>query len=134
MLKTARIVISAKGRDNGKIFHITEAPTALQEDFALRVFFAALNAGAEIPEGVAEMGIPGLMQMGYKGLSLIPYDKMKPLLEEMMTLITYQPDRDKPEMTRPLGWDGDIEELTTRLLLRKEIFKLHTSFFTDAAE
>lgn len=134
MLKSIKVTVSKAGRDNGKIFIITEAPVAKQEDFALRVFFAALNAGAEIPEGVAGMGIPGLIEMGYKGLSLIPYEKMKPLLDEMMVCVTYQPDPTKPEMVRGLGYDGDIEEISTMLFLRKEIFNLHTGFFTPAVE
>lgn len=132
-LKTAVITISAKGRDHGKIFHITEKPAAVTEEFAMRVLFAALNAGAEVPDDVAQMGMAGLVQMGVKAFALIPYDKLQPLFAEMMECVMYQPDKTKPEILRAPTFDGDIEEVGTRLLLRKEIFKLHTDFFTAAA-
>lgn len=133
-LKKITVVVSKEGRDKAKHFIITEAPPAIQEDFAMRVFFAALNAGAEIPDGVAEMGVPGLMAMGFKGLSLIPYERMKPLFAEMLSCVEYQPDPSKP-IFRSLanGYDGDVEELSTLLMLRKEVFYLHASF-TQAAD
>lgn len=122
------VKIDAKNRDQGKEYLITEASTDQTESWAMRAILAAMNAGAEIPQDVADAGLAGIVQLGIKGISLIPYEAAKPLFDEMMTCVQYKV---KDGITRPLGMDGDIEEVSTKLLLRKEIIKLHTSFFTD---
>ena len=126
--KQITIKIDADNRDNGKEFLITEASTDETESWAIRAILAAMNAGAEIPQEVADSGLAGIVQLGVKGLSLIPYEAAKPLLDQMMDCVQYKV---KGGVTRPLGLDGDIEEVSTKLRLRKEIISLHTGFFTD---
>ena len=126
--KQITVTIDAKNRDNGKEFIITEASTDQTESWAIRAILAAMNAGAEIPQEVADAGLAGIVQMGINGLALIPYEKAKPLLDEMMDCVQYKV---KNGITRPLGLDGDIEEVSTKMRLRKEIIALHTSFFIE---
>lgn len=128
--KEQLITISADGRDKGKQFQLTEADTFATEAWCARAIFAAMNAGVDIPENIASAGLAGVMSLGLKGLQRIPYDVAKPLLDEMLTCVKYKV---AGGVTRDLGYDGDIEEMTTLLRLRKEIVQLHTGFFTDAA-
>ena len=58
----------------------------------------------------------------------IPFDAAKPLLDEMMGCVQIVPSAN---IKRPLIED-DIEEVKTRLLIRKAIWDLHMDFFLDA--
>lgn len=127
--KTATVTIETEGRDKGKVFIITEADPQTTEDFCARLIMAALNAGAEIPEGIAGMGLAGVVMMGANAFSLIPYEKLKPLMVEMMTCVQYQTS---PGVVRIPNMDGDIEEVGTLLTLRKAVRDVHTDFFTVA--
>lgn len=126
--KTALVTIDARGRDKGKVFVLTELATADSEEWAGRALFALLNSGVEIPDNIAEAGLAGLMAMGIKAITKLPFDTAKPLLDKMMECVQIQPS---PTVVRALVPD-DIEEVSTMFRLRKEIWNLHTSFFTDA--
>ncbi len=45
----------------------------------------------------------------------------------MFTCIKIIPSPDKPDVTRAL-LESDIEEVMTRVLLRREVWELHTGF------
>ena len=126
--KQATVKIETQGRDFGKVFVITELSASAAEDWAARALFAALNAGVEIPDNIAGAGLAGVASLGVAALTRLPFDSAKPLLDEMFTCVQIQPS---PSVTRGLIED-DIEEVATRLRLRKEVFNLHMSFFTDA--
>ena len=115
------------GRDKGKSFLITEMAASQAESWAIRVILAVGNAGIEIPDGLASQGMAGLMAVGYMNLLKIPYEAAKPLLEEMMGCVQYAPS---VTVKRPLIED-DIEEVTTRLSIRKAVWNLHMDFFLD---
>ena len=129
-LKTLTVTIDHKGRDKGKQYVLTEMSADRAEAWALQLMFAAMNAGVEIPEDIMYAGLAGVVELGFKGLARIPYDAAKPLLDEMMDCVQYKV---AGGVTRPLGLEGDIEEVATRLYLRKEVMKLHISFFLDDA-
>jgi len=118
------------GRDKGKQFHITEMSASQAESWAFRVLLAIGNAGIEVPEGLAEQGMAGLMAVGYMNLLKIPYEAAKPLLDEMMSCVQIVPSAG---IKRPLIED-DIEEVTTRLQLRKAVWNLHMDFFLDVGQ
>lgn len=128
--KVATITIDAKGRDTGKVFVLTELSPVASEKWATRALFAMLNAGVDIPENIAAAGLAGIAAMGIGALTKMPYESAEPLLDDMMQCIQIRPS---PTITRNLI-DDDIEEVSTLLTLRKEIFNLHMSFFTDGAE
>lgn len=127
-LKEQIVTITAAGRDKGKQYLITEADPFRTEAWCTRAMFAAMNAGVDIPENIANAGLAGVVALGAKALGLVPYDAAKPLLDEMLTCVQYKV---AGGVTRPLGFDGDIEEVSTILFLRKEIVTLHTDFFTE---
>ena len=116
------------GRDKGKVYKITEMPASQGERWAIRLFFALGKAGIETPEDIASKGMAGLFAIGLMALPLIAFEDAEPLLEEMMACV----HRVESAVTRQLVED-DIEEISTRLSLRKATFELHVGFFASAA-
>ncbi len=115
------------GRDHGKMFLLTEMSAAKAEEWALRALLALTNAGAEIPDDSA--GIAGLAAAGFEALNKLTFAQVKPLLDEMFTCVQYVHKAGHP----PQDADENIEEVTTRLQLRKAVFQLHTGFLETGA-
>jgi hypothetical protein len=128
--KQANVTIDGNGRDAGKVFVLTELSAAAAETWAARAMFAMLNAGVAIPDNIAQAGLAGIAALGVNALSKLSFDAAKPLLDEMFDCVQIQPS---PKVVRALV-DDDIEDVSTRLVLRREIFKLHIDFFTDAGQ
>lgn len=120
------------GRDDGKTFLLTEMPADQAEQFAWKAACAAYNGGMGIPYDLLKSGWAGLAHIGPGLLTAIPYDVLKPLLDEMLKCVQIVPEPSKPSITRPFDY-ADIEEATTLLSLRAEVFKLHVNF-SEAAE
>ena len=137
--KTATITIQGKegNRDNGKVFLITEMSAHEAERWALRAGFALMNAGADIPELEEGIGMQELAALGLRvlmgALQGVSFEKAEPLLEDMMKCAQSIPDPNKPNVVRPLI-ESDIEEVSTRLKLRKEIWDLHVGFFIQGGQ
>ena len=127
------VTIDKEGRDIGKVFRIRELPASQAERWALRAFLGIAKAGIEIPDDVAAMGMAGIALMGIRALSGIDFNEAEILMAEMMSCVVFVPDASRPQVTRPLVED-DIEEIATRLQLRKEILSIHVDFFTNAAD
>ena len=130
MARKETTFIAEVGRDKGKQFLITEMSASQAEAWAIKVILAVGNAGIEISEDQAAQGMSGLMAVGYMGLLKIPFEAAKPLLDEMMTWVQFNPSSN---IKRPLIED-DIEEVKTRLALRKAIWNLHMDFFLGENE
>ncbi|MEI7296596.1 hypothetical protein WCQ02_31020 [Paraburkholderia tropica] len=136
--KTKTIVVEAEGRDQGKMFTLNEMPPSQAEKWAFRALLALSKSGVEVPEDIASSGLAGVAALGIKAFSGLRFEDAEPLLDEMFAMVSYVPDPSKPAIKRGFAGvgpliDDDIEEISTRLLLRKELFALHTSFFTTAA-
>jgi len=130
--KTLTYTVETEGRDQGKVFKLTEMSAADAENWAIRAFFAIMNAGVDVPDEIAEMGMAGLAEIWTTAIAGVSYEAAKPLLEEMMDCVQRIPDPSKPNVVRALD-DSDIEEVKTRLLLRKAVFNLHVDFLGSAA-
>jgi hypothetical protein len=130
--KTAMWPVTDEGRDNGKLFLITEMSAARAESWAMRVLLALMVGNTNVPEGFEELGMAGLAELGLKALSGLKWEVAEPLLGEMMDCIQIIPDPRKTHVVRLLI-ESDIEEVTTRFKLKAEVLKLHTDFFTSAA-
>lgn len=136
--KTKTIVIESEGRDKGKMFHITELPASQGEAWATRALFVMMNCGVEVPDDLLSAGLAGIAAIGIKSLAKVPYELAKPLFDEMMECIAVVPDPKQPLVKRGYGGVGpmiedDIEEISTRLQLRKAVLELHIDFFMSAA-
>ncbi len=121
--------VATKGRDQGKHFHITEMSAANAEAWAAQALFAVMNAGVEMPDGA---GLADLMENWQGALARVKYQDAKPLLDEMMTCVKAIPTPSQPNIMRPLI-DEDIEEVATRIQLRKAVLDLHTEFLKNAS-
>ena len=129
--KVTTVVIGNAGRDHGKVFKLTEMPATQAEKWAMRAFLAMSRNGIEIPEDIASAGLAGIASIGIKAIGGMNFVDAEPLMDEMFACIAIIPDASKPGVSRGLIED-DIEEVATRLRLRKEIFGLHTDFFSSA--
>jgi hypothetical protein len=117
------------GRDEGKQYRLTEMDVFAAEKWALRTLLSLAKAGLDVPSGggmqaLASLGLGVLLSW----LPRIPWSELEPLLDDMMGCI---------QMETPSGvirklMPGDIEEVGTLLLLRKEILALHFDFFMGA--
>ncbi len=132
MRKASIVTIEAEGRDKGKMFMLTEMGAAQAEKWAIRAFFALMNTGVEIPPDIADAGMAGIASMGLQALGKLPFEAAEPLLDDMWACVQIIPDPSKKNVAR-FVMDEDIEEVGTRIFLRKEVFDLHTGFFTGAA-
>jgi flagellar motor component MotA len=121
-----------EGRDKGKIFVLTEMPASRAESWAMRALLALMAGGVEMPEGFERMGMAAMAEVGIKALAGLKWEVAEPLLEEMWTCIKIMPDASKPHLVRNL-LEEDVEEITTRVKLRAEVWKLHTGFLKAVA-
>lgn len=124
---------ASAGRDAGKVFRITEMPADQAERWAVKAFLAAAKGGITLPDSAAESGFAGIAQAGFAMLSNMSPELAFDLLDEMMACVQIQPNPAKPEVVRGLVSD-DIEEVITRLQLRKAVFDLHVDFSQAAAQ
>jgi hypothetical protein len=137
--RTKVVPITDEGRDKGKRFLITEMVPSKAEAWAFRVLLALTNNNAEMPAGFEQTGMAGLAQIGLRGLTGLPWFVAEPLLKEMFECVQVCPDVKNLNIVRPLepaGGEGDydIEEVLTRIKLRKEIFQLHVDFSSAAIQ
>jgi len=127
------VTISAEGRDQGKVFKITEMPALQAEKWATRTFLALARGGVEIPDDIAQSGLPGIATLGMKIFGNMRWEDAEPLLDEMMGCVQAVPDPKRPDLVTKLFDDASIEEIGTYLTLRKAVFGLHVDFSELAA-
>lgn len=123
-------------RDAGKVFQITEAPAAQAEKWAWKVIIALKGTSAQIPEGIAPLGMIAVAVRGLNSFLAADIDfvKIEPLLDELMGCVrivrnpkAIDPATGKPLAT-PMVSDDDIEEARTIAWLRSEVLRVHTNF------
>jgi len=78
------------------------------------------------------MGMHEMARIGLGMLTKVDPVDAKPLLDELMKCVKIIPDPSNRNIVRSLV-DSDIEEVSTRLKLRAEVFKLHVGFSQAAA-
>jgi hypothetical protein len=132
MRKTVIVTIDAAGRDAGKVFLLREMPASQAEKWAARAFLAMARSGIDIPDDVASAGLAGIAAVGLKAIGGLGFAEAEPLMDEMFACVQIVPDPARPGVVRALVED-DIEEIATRLRLRKEVFGLHVDFSGLAA-
>ena len=124
---TENYTVQDEGRDQGKVFVLTEMPASRAESWAMRALLALMAGGVEVPPGFDRMGMAAMAEMGIKALVGLKWEVAEPLLAEMWSCVQIMPDPTKPHVIRNLI-EEDIEEITTRIKLRAEVWKLHTGF------
>ena len=124
--------VTDEGRDNGKVFVLTEMPASRAESWAMRALLALMAGGVEVPEGFERMGMAAMAEVGIKALAGLKWEVAEPLLAEMWSCVQIMPDSSKPHIVRNLI-EEDIEEIATRIKIRAEVWKLHTGFLKAVA-
>jgi hypothetical protein len=127
---------SADGRDNGKMFRITEMSAYDAEKWAMRANMALLPKLSQdiSPEVIEEIqAAPGMMTLQRIGMLLggLNFQETESLLDELLAkCVQYVPDPNRHEIVRPIGLAGanDIEEPATYACLRREAMNLHSNF------
>lgn len=135
MRKTTTYTVTAENRDKDKTFLVTEMTAAQGESWATRTLMALMVGNVQIPDNYQKLGMAALAQMGFRALSGLKWETAEPLLQEMMECVQFIPDKKKPSIVRPLleshdPGNADIEEVSTRVNLRLEVWKLHTDFLS----
>src|ERR1700693_4820703 len=102
--------VTLQDRGEAKRYLITELSATEAENWALELFFAMANAGVELPDNIAEMGIAGIAELGLNALGKIPYEKAKPLLDKMMACVQFMPNLENDSVVRQLI-ESDIEDV-----------------------
>ena len=128
----ANFTITDEGRDKGKVFVLTEMPASRAESWAMRALLALMAGGVEVPDGFERMGMAGMAEVGIRALTGLKWEVAEPLLAEMWSCVQIMPDPSKTHLVRNLI-EEDIEEITTRVKLRAEVWKLHTGFLKAVA-
>lgn len=126
-LKEKWVTIDAEGRDQGKLFKLTEMSALRAERWATRAFLGLVRGGIEIPDYVRGAGMAGLAMLGFRALGNLPYEEAITLMDELMTCVSMPVDKDHIETVRPLR-ESDIMEVWTRMWLKDQVFELHTGF------
>lgn len=113
-------------RDNGKIFLLTEMPADRAERWALRALLAVANVGVDIPDDLKSLGMAGIAALGFKALSGLKWVDAEPLFDELMACVQYV----NTAGPQPLlsGDNSQIEDVATRMMLKRKVFELHTGF------
>ncbi len=121
-------------RDKGKLFCITEMPALRAEAWATRALIALMGSGVQMPAD-AVPGMATLVEVGYDSLQRLKYETLEPLLTEMLGCVQYFPDASRPSFMRHLFVAGseDIEDVATLVMLRLEVWRLHTDFLQAGA-
>lgn len=125
--KTATVSIDTEDRDQGKLFKLTEMPAYQAERWAMRALMALCRANPEVPPDITSLGMAGIAQFGLTAFARMEFAEAGALLDEMMGCIKILPSSKHPGVERDL-FEGDIEEISTLLRLRVEVFKLHVDF------
>lgn len=132
MRREETVTIATEGRDKGKVFFLTELPAMQGEKWALRAFLALAKSGIDLPEDFGSGGMAAIALIGFKALGNVAFADAESLMDEMFTCVQIVPDAGNPQVKRKL-FAEDIEEVSTLLTLRKQVFELHTNFSQLAA-
>jgi hypothetical protein len=127
MARKELVFTAPDGRDKGKTFLVTEMSAYGAEMWAIHAFMALGRHGIQLPEGVDTQGLAGLSRVAMELFCKIPFAEAQELLDELFTCIQILPNKNDSSVRRSLVED-DIEEVSTRIKLRMETFKLHVGF------
>lgn len=131
-----RLTIADKNptyRDNGKVFVLKEMDAYTGQKWATRALFALGQSGLALPVEALAGGWGALAGFGLQALLSTEYDRVEPLLDEMLMYAKYEHAPGHPLQNIAPGPACVVEEIKTFLTLQAALFKLHTGFSLPAA-
>ena len=131
MRKTKIITIVSEpgkeNRDTGKRYLITEMPSSAGERWGVRAGMAMLHAMPELPQDPQGMGLANIAKIGFQMFAGANTLEVQALMDELMDYVQILPTAGNDTFARKL-LEEDIEEISTRMLLKGEAFELLTGF------
>lgn len=137
-MRKEEIITISGGRDNGKKFHIVEMGAYQTEAWATKALLLMLSNNIELPENIKPEDLQGaeglsmLSKVGYKVLlqmlSQIDYEKVKPLLNELLGCCSFVVEGTETKLTESNA-ETIVEDMKTLFTLKKKAFGLHFDFF-----
>lgn len=121
------VTVLEENRDKGKQFRLVEMPAFQAEKWATRALLALGKSNVDLGFDIGSAGAQGLALLGLRAITSLSFEEAEPLLDEMMTCVTFLPDKTNAGVQRALIAD-DIEEVSTILMLRNEVAQLHLGF------
>ena len=129
MRRQKSVTIDAEGRDKGKTFLLTEMSAAAAEDWAARAFLMLAHSAIDFPVGIQNTGMAGIAEIAHL-LGGVQFPELKPLMDDLLGCVQRVEDPNRPF---PRAIDNeDIEEVSTRQFLRREVIDLHVNFLLGA--
>lgn len=140
--KTIQYVVdpASGNRDAGAVFVLTEMSADRGARWAYRLLLMLFNAQADdedsrMTEEMLHTGMAGVAALRnmvpevYRAMQRLDYDKVAPLLDELMTCAKYQPPDTRLQPQAILSGDNcQIQEISTFFKLHWALLDLHTGF------
>lgn len=130
MARKTKTVTMDSGRDAGKTFLITEMPLLQADRWAQQALFALARSGIETQQFDEDEGMLGMAKVALNAISHIDPLVSNELMNELLTCVQIVPSGG---VARDLIFDddsGDIEDVKTLFMLRKEALLIHLDFLT----
>lgn len=130
MARKTKTVTMDSGRDAGKTFLITEMPLLQADRWAQQALFALARSGIETQQFDEDEGMLGMAKVALNAISYIDPLVGNELMNELLTCVQIVPSGG---VARVLIFDddsGDIEDVKTLFMLRKEALLIHLDFLT----
>lgn len=133
--KKVTVTIDADNRDKGRSYIINEMPAEVAERFAYRALLALTSSNTQVPPDISSLDIDmemdqasmaKLAAFGLKAFLSLDYDRIAPLLDQMMQYI--QIDMGGGVVRQVMPDCDDIEETSTLFKIRKAFMELHVGF------
>lgn len=117
-------------RDAGKLYRIKEMDSVRAEKWAIRAMLLVKGSSARVPESIVGRGMEAIAIITINVVlqADIEFEKLEPLLDEMMECVEIVRDPKAPHVVTPIVSPDDIAEVSVRAFLRSEVLKLHTGF------
>lgn len=119
--------VAGVGRDSARVYRITEMSAFKAEKWAIRALWVIAAKGIDLPDVLDNAPFAELIKTGLTALFKVDFKDAEPLLDEMMACVTLVTEAG----TRQLIMSDDFADPRTLIKLRKEVFNLHTDFFTE---
>lgn len=117
-----------EGRDQDKVFRLTEWSALKTERWILRAVFGLGKAGVEIPPEILQLGAAATAYAIASQAAKLPSRLGLRLSDELLECVK----RVEQAGDRRLV-EQDVEDVSTLLKLKSEVLKLHFGFFVFAA-
>jgi hypothetical protein len=127
---TRTITIEDEGRDQAKVFILTEMPATAAEKWATQAIYLLTQAGVPVSdEARAAGGMQALAATPLNGIGQLRA-LQDPSLDAWWDCVKYLHKPNHPPQPIHQGAMCQIEEIKTIAFLRMEVLRLHTDFFS----